>query len=522
MAVTPTSSGSIVDVGATSGTATDANVAIPSDAELIVYWWSRFSAAGHARSGNITLDGTALTIGAELAQSGDACACGVAYRVITSGERGTTKAFHRNFTANATQGGIGLIQFFKGNDTSSPVRDADIVAWEDPGPVVASSHNLTVDSATTDRVVGMVSSYFGTGGDGVAPDGAPASQGQTVDDNNRSGPIANDYQSDLLHEDTPGSTTTNIQVSAYYGTLAVLSIKQASSGVTSTVAATQSGLTGSASASEAIPGTAAGAQPGLTASASGSSGNTVTSTGAGVQPGLAGAATSTETIPGTAAAAQSGLTAAVVGMESQIPGAGLDASAALLETIPGTAAGAQPGLTVAASATETDPATVAAAQSGLTGAASGSVANPVSATAAGVQAGLTAAVDASQGGVNSAAGVLPSLDAAAAVTETEPATVAASQSGLAAAAAVVETDQATVAATQAGLTGGASASETVTGAAAGVQPGLVDAASVTEVATAVNATVAATLPGLVVQAYEILPSGSGGRRRGRYRPAIGA
>lgn len=391
MAVTQT--GSTQFFGLSGANPAAQSISVPSDAQLAVFWWSGWDPTNVARSGNITLGGVNLTIQFELAGNGTVNMIGVA--TLVNPPTGTQN-LDWAFTADCDEGPIVAIEFYKGVDTATPVRDADGTAE------TAATATNTLTTQATDYVR-LFTDSFGTGVANAAPGGSGQTQLATTDFNSESAAVG--------VEDTTGASSTTVTASGDFVSLASIAIiagtatavnpgatrfspgrwtrpphasklqppffppsgyrlstQAVSTNVTGTLAALWADWAFSGAGVETFAGALSATFPDWVMSAAGAVTNPVTSTLAATWPDWIAAFVGTEAFSGVLAAT--------------IPDWTLAASG--LETFAATMAASWPGWTFAGSGVETIPSTGAFVFPDWTMAASGNVGNIITGTLAAV------------------------------------------------------------------------------------------------------------------------------------------
>lgn len=196
-----------VDASAGNG---NTNISVPADAILLVAFWDHWDGNAGSQLSGLTLNGAAFTERAELAEGATFDESGVGVATLASPATGTQNlAWTWSAGGARSEGGRIYVIPVKGNDTSNPVRDADVNVTTG-----ATDLSVTIDSAVTDLVLAMCQRFTG---------GNPDLAGTEFVDN----VTLNSHVYDV-GEITPGATSTTVTMTGEeYSSMVAISIRSA-------------------------------------------------------------------------------------------------------------------------------------------------------------------------------------------------------------------------------------------------------------------------------------------------------
>jgi hypothetical protein len=200
---------------------------VPADCTVIVAFWAHFDGNNNTTLSGLTLNGASFTTQAELAEGATTDESGVGVAVLANPATGSqTLAWTWSAGGARSEGGEIVLVYVTGADTVSPAHNAAVDAR-----IGSTAPSVTVDSTTTDLVLGFVQSFSGS----------PPLLTGTVFINNGT---VNSEVYDVAQEVAGAASTTFNVTNVDYASMAAISIRVASGDVSV-------GLTGSALSSTA-------------------------------------------------------------------------------------------------------------------------------------------------------------------------------------------------------------------------------------------------------------------------------
>lgn len=191
------------------------SVTVPADATGAVAFWAHFDSNGSSTMATLTLGGNSFTVRAQNAEGVPADATGTGVATLTSLPGTGTQTFAWTWSAGGARhegGGIWVV-WIKDMDASDVFRDADT----NTQPNLTTQASVTIDSVTTDLVLGMGQEFDGGGSLTI---NATTTFVNSV--------VVNSEQYDV-GEWTAGAATTNCATTGNveFNTMAAISIKNA-------------------------------------------------------------------------------------------------------------------------------------------------------------------------------------------------------------------------------------------------------------------------------------------------------